>query len=243
MVAEIVEGETWAWKSFRLGTSEKVSTHEPQWWSVESAAQRIAAYLEVVASPENLDAQWIEEAELQAVGDGPWVVRHVFSRANCSKECGSLQLLQVVYSTPNPDVPMSQINGWSGCVDAGINSVWHKRHGRAPAHPSRPYYYPARIYRGEVTESTIRLVDDVGAAFGHEQIYLEAAGICIGHLGSDRDALLGVLRYGWTEWGDVPTPEPGAQSGPPQEADHVSAMFRAIVSKDYPQYPGPDCWQ
>jgi hypothetical protein len=86
------------------------------------------------------------------------------------------------------------------------------------------------------------LIDDVGAAFGHQQIYLEAAGICIGHLGSGHDSVLGVLRYGWTDWGDIATPEPGADPGPPIAVDNVSAMFRAIVNTDYPQYLGTQEW-
>lgn len=236
IVAEIVEGETGAWNFERLGESAGTSIHEPSWWSFDSAEQRITAYLETLGPPEGVDAEWIEKAAIEPVGDGPWVVRHTFSRKDCSSECGSLQLVQVVYSTPNPDIPMPQIDGWSACVDAGRNSVWHRRDGRAAAHPSRPYYYPPRIYRGEVTDSSIHLVDDVGAAFGHKQIYLEAAAVCIAHRGATQDALLGVLRYGWTDWGDVAVPEPGADPGPPLQVDQVSAMFRKIVNNDYPEY-------
>jgi hypothetical protein len=90
-----------------------------------------------VECPANIDAQWTGKAELQAVGDGPRVVMHVFGRTNCAKKCGSLQLVQVVYSTPSPDVPMTEINDWSACVDAGLKSVWHRGEGGVPADPSR----------------------------------------------------------------------------------------------------------
>lgn len=238
LVAEVLHGEQWAW-AHEVHANAPVIALNRDWWDREAAAQRLVDFVQSIELPAGIQDQWIEEVVPAPVADGLFMIRHDFARTACTEACGRLQIVQVVYATPNPDMPMPPIDDWEGCVDAGRQSVWHRRSGRAPGHPTRPYFHPPRVYRGEgAAADTVHLVDDVGSAIAHAEMYLEAAGVCIRHLGNEQDRMLSVYRFGWREWGDVLAPGPEVDPGPPVEADAASEMFRRIVERDYPEYVG-----
>ncbi len=235
LVAEVLEGEPWNWKREPLAKSG-VRQLAGENWEPDSIASWIGKFVQSVDVPDNVEKRWIETSVAGPVADGPLVVRHEFKRAGCSADCGALQLIQVVYGTRNGDIPLAPIGKWVGCVDAGRASPWCLHDGRAPAHPTRPYFYPPPIFRAEVSPATITLVDDVGGAIGREEIYLEGAAVCTGHLGADVEKVLGVLKYGWRDWGGVRAPDPDAAPSGPILVHSPSELFIALVDRDYPEY-------
>jgi hypothetical protein len=84
--------------------------------------------------------------------------------------------------------------------------------------------------------NSIRLVDDVGAAIGHKEVYLECGAIRIAHRGDERDAWLSGLRYGWRGCGDTPAPEPGAFPSAPIAVREPSKMCALLVGRKFPEY-------
>jgi len=89
----------------------------------------------------------------------------------------------------------------------------------------------------EFSGDGIRLVDIVGAARRHEQLFLEASAVCIQHRGSNLDTVVQVIAYGWNNFGHEHLPHPDAQPGVLFEVrGHVSTRFKAIVEREYADY-------
>ena len=165
-------------------------------------------------------------------------MRVVFFRKDCNEHCGALQLIQVCYGTKHLDHDIGEHVGkyWIA-VDAGLESPRRLHSAFAPGHPTRPYFYPPHIHRAEEHPDNIRLVDVVGAARRQQQLFCEAAAVCIRHQGGDHDSVIQAASYGWMDFGNVRLPRPNGAAGVLVEArGTVSPRFRSIVRREYPAY-------
>jgi hypothetical protein len=163
-----------------------------------------------------------------------------FTAPNC-EHCRGLQVIQVVWTTPNeamlpnrigtltlqPPLGFEQLGEFHACVDAGRLSS-RVMAGKPPGHPSRPYYYTPRSLRAEATGYSIRIYDQPNAVVHSAVAMFEAAVICLNDEGNGRDRVL----QAWTS----SYRENGAVHNPPQANDGVTDIFKMIVAHDYPEY-------
>ncbi len=189
----------------------------------------------------------------QPAPNGPTAVPAVaeidipFTAAGC-EDCSSLQVIQVIYATPNeimlpnrigtltlgPIPGYEQLGVFHACVDAGRFSprvVWR---GKPPGHPFRPYYYSPRSLRAETDGCNIRVFDRPNAVVGSQVAMFEVAVLCLNEDGRGRDRVLRAWTYSYAAG--------GAAHVPPQEHDGVTEIFKEIVEHDYPDYPVEVDW-
>ena len=247
LVAELIEGEQWAWVHERLAQSEAWARDSQAWQDPAVVAKRLDDFASEVQKPGDIDLQWIDKAldapRPDAHAAPPrFLVTHEFQRPGeiCNQQCGALQIIQATHGSPNRHHQVGrELNGLWVAVDAGVHSPWHLYAGKPVGHPNRPYFYSPRRHRTECDGARILLYDSPGAVIAHSELYFEAAVVCIQHHGQPVDHVLKVLRYGWREYGRTPRPAPTSPDGDPVEQEGTSGTFKEIVAFDYPQYLAP----
>jgi len=170
-----------------------------------------------------------------------------FTAPDC-ENCSSLQVIQVIWMTPNeamlpnrigtltlgPFQGFEEYGEFHACVDAGRLSPRVVMAGRPPSHPDRPYYYSPRSLLDEIDGCSIRIFDQPNAVIHSLVAMFEAAVICVNDHGSGRDRVVRAWTYSYEGH--------GAHHIAPQAHDRVSQIFRQIVEHDYPDYPALVDW-
>ena len=153
-----------------------------------------------------------------------------------------LQFVQVckVLGHPEPQIgrPLSKTDPFKYFVDRGRWSPAYKGNAWPCGHPDRPYFYPPRSMRTELTDKSITYFDSPAEVDRTTEAYFEAALVEIGLGGAD-DRVLKVLKYGWIDGGKKRCIESGDGSTfrtDPVAGRPLSGEFRSALSLDYPDY-------
>jgi hypothetical protein len=172
-----------------------------------------------------------------------------FAVSPCDDVLEKLQVIQVFWATRRFDdtqvgrleLPLGATT-FDACVDAGRNSPAVLLQGREPAHPTKPYFYSAERLKEEVYGCHVRLNDRPDAVRLHRISEFETAIVLIDFDGQGTDRILAAYRWGYTCGSPRNDPEyshqrvGGAPVDFPDEAPRTSAVFKAIVADDYPDY-------
>jgi hypothetical protein len=172
-----------------------------------------------------------------------------FAVSPCHDVLGKLQVIQVFWATRRFDgtrigtleIPVDG-GSFDACVDAGRNSPAVLLQGRDPAHPTKPYFYSADRLEEEVYGCHIRLNDRPDAVRLHMISEFETCIVLTNLDGHGTDRILAAYRWGFTCRAPLKDPEysharvGGAPVDFPDTAPRTSAMFKAIVAHDYPDY-------
>jgi hypothetical protein len=132
----------------------------------------------------------------------------------------SLQVIQVVFATPNqiilpnrieiltlgPFQGLEPLGELHACVDAGRNSPLVLGRGRPPGHPFRPYFYTPRQLQSESHGASVRIFDRPNAVGGCAAAFFEVAVISLDHGGTGRDRVLKAWTYSYGQGGAFHSP-------------------------------------
>lgn len=153
-----------------------------------------------------------------------------------------LQFIQVCKLLGHPEArvgrPLSREDPFRYFIDRGRWSPAHKGNGWPCGHPDRPYFYPPRSIRTELTENSITYFDSPADVDRTREAYFEAALVEIGLNGAE-DRVLKVLKYGWIDGGKQRCVESGEGTTfrtDPVVGRPLSGEFRRALSLDYPDF-------
>jgi hypothetical protein len=153
-----------------------------------------------------------------------------------------LQFIQVCKLLGHPEErigrPISNDDPFMYFVDRGRCSPAYKANGWPCGHPDRPYFYPPRSMRTELTDKSITYFDSPADVDLTREAYFEAVLVEIG-LNGTADRVLKVLKYGWVDGGKQRCVESGAGTTfrtDPVIGRPLSNEFRRALSLDYPDF-------
>jgi RHS repeat-associated protein len=150
------------------------------------------------------------------------------------------QVIQVFAGTgKTSDSSMDGIARWQegglafgGEVDGGVNSLYAKKNGGNPVHPTMPYYLtPSEIssgvtYNSATNSGSIRVYDRPNSHTLRKVVRFETIIIATNYMGSGKDVMLGTIKWEWNNGvssGGLNLTTPGAKA-------------LEIINIDYPTY-------